>query len=74
MHDSVITGGYLVDGTGAARRRADVAVDRGRVPSRLASAQELVELATVAGECPGTHSFHPVVGVRGGFNPARRCC
>lgn len=31
MHDIVIRGGQVVDGTGALRRRADVAIDGGRV-------------------------------------------
>jgi len=31
MHDLIITGGTLVDGTGAAAREADVAVDSGRI-------------------------------------------
>ena len=31
MHDLIITGGTLVDGTGAAARQADVAVDEGRI-------------------------------------------
>jgi N-acyl-D-aspartate/D-glutamate deacylase len=31
MHDLVVRGGQLVDGTGARRRRADIAVDDGRV-------------------------------------------
>ena len=31
MHDLIIKGGTLVDGTGAAARTADVAVDSGRI-------------------------------------------
>ena len=31
VHDLIIKGGTLVDGTGAARRTADVAVDSGRI-------------------------------------------
>ncbi len=31
MHDLIIKGGTLVDGTGAAAREADVAVDSGRI-------------------------------------------
>ena len=34
MADLVIRGGTVVDGSGAARRRADVAIDGGRVISR----------------------------------------
>jgi N-acyl-D-amino-acid deacylase len=30
-HDLVIRGGEVVDGTGAAARRADVAIDGGRI-------------------------------------------
>ena len=31
MHDLVIRGGYVVDGTGAVARTADVAIDDGRI-------------------------------------------
>ena len=31
MHDLIIRGGTLVDGTGAAARTADVAVESGRI-------------------------------------------
>ncbi len=39
MHDTVITGGMVVDGTGSPARRADVAIDRGVVSAIGADAK-----------------------------------
>src|SRR5256885_15374121 len=71
MHDLVIRGGLLVDGTGGGRRPADVAVSDGRV----------VELGDVAGSArqtidadgrivaPGFVDVHTHLDVQGFWDP-----
>ncbi|MEK6619835.1 MAG: D-aminoacylase [Chloroflexota bacterium] len=60
MTSLIVRGGTLVDGTGAPRRRADVAMDDGRIAaigSDLASADRVVD-ATGRVVCPGFIDIH----------------
>lgn len=72
MHDVVIRGGSVIDGTGAARRTADVAVDDGRVTAiggdvgpgrRTIDADGLIV-------SPGFVDVHTHLDVQGFWDPA----
>ena len=75
--DRAITGGTVIDGTGAPGRRADVAITGDRIaaiaaPGELASARETIDAAGHV-VCPGfidimSHSLWAVMGE--GYSPA----
>jgi N-acyl-D-aspartate/D-glutamate deacylase len=70
MHDLVITGGYVVDGTGAERRRADVAVDDGRIVAvgDVGRGKQVIE-ADGRIVSPGFIDVHTHLDVQGFWDP-----
>ena len=71
MHDLVITGGQVVDGTGAPRTAASVAIDGGRVsaigPDVGASRQTIDAEGRVV--APGFVDVHTHLDVQGFWDP-----
>ncbi|HAQ21997.1 MAG TPA: hypothetical protein DCR10_00480, partial [Acidimicrobiaceae bacterium] len=61
VHDLLIRGGWIVDGTGAERRRADMVVDSGRIttigPDLKADSARVIE-ADGRMVCPGFVDVH----------------
>jgi N-acyl-D-amino-acid deacylase len=77
-HQLVITNGTMVDGTGAAARRADIAVDNGRIsritaPGELAEAQADTHIdATGRLVTPGFVDVHTHLDAQIGWEPEMR--
>ena len=71
MHDLVIRGGQVVDGTGARRRTADVAVDGGRVNAIGNDVGEGARTIDASGRvvAPGFIDVHTHLDVQGFWDP-----
>ena len=71
MHDLVITGGHVVDGTGAVRRRADLAVDGGRITAVGTDLGPATRTIDADGRivAPGFVDVHTHLDVQGFWDP-----
>lgn len=71
MHDLVIRGGQVVDGTGADRRAADVAIDGGRVTAVGPDVGAAVRTIDAGGRivAPGFVDVHTHLDVQGFWDP-----
>jgi N-acyl-D-aspartate/D-glutamate deacylase len=71
MHDLVIRGGQLVDGTGAARRPADIAVDGGRISAIGRDVADGAQTIDAEGRvvAPGFVDVHTHLDVQGFWDP-----
>ncbi len=74
-HDLIITGGTVIDGTGAAGRKADVAVDGGRI-SRIGDLTGVAAGRTIDATgklvTPGFIDLHTHLDAQVGWDPAMR--
>jgi N-acyl-D-aspartate/D-glutamate deacylase len=70
VHDLVILGGHVVDGTGAPRRRADVAIDAGRITAigDVGDATRTID-ASDRIVAPGFVDVHTHLDVQGFWDP-----